>query len=65
MATDRAARTATAVLSIVADALHRWLPESAAASSALAEARASVETYLRDELHDFEWQIRGDRKLAD
>lgn len=61
-ARDRASVVATTIISIVTDALRRWLRGDPAD---LAGARGEVESVLRDEFDDIVRQIAGERTLAD
>jgi rubrerythrin len=61
-ARDRAAVVATSIISIITDALRRWLRGEPAD---LAGVRTQIESLLRDEFADIERQIAGERTLAD
>jgi hypothetical protein len=62
MSQDRATVVATAITSIVAEALRAWLR---GAPSSLPAARQEIEKYLRDEFADCARQARADLKLEE
>jgi hypothetical protein len=59
---DRAAVAATAIASIVTEALRAWLRGG---PSSLPAARKEIENYLRDEFADNTRQARSDYELRD
>jgi hypothetical protein len=59
---DRAAVVATAITTIVAEALRAWLRGG---PSSLPAARKEIEKYLRDEFADCARQARGEFELSD
>jgi hypothetical protein len=60
---DRAAKTATTILAIVADALRLWLRGNP--GSSLGDARTQIENVLRDEFADVAHFARGERDILD
>jgi hypothetical protein len=63
MIRDRAEVVATAIIKIIQDALRNRFAGGSAA--ALADARAAIVAYLRDELDDVMRQTRDDLRLRD
>jgi hypothetical protein len=63
-AQDRAAVVATTIVAVFADTLRLWLSRRDAGAT-LQDAHMHIEDVLRDEFHDIERQVRGERDVPD